>query len=101
MLARQTLYHSKDCGLRPAQANSFQDPCLQTNQDRTKWTGGMAQVSECLLCKVKALSSTPFPLKKKKKKERKKEKRMCQTDTGMVVHVCNPSKKKNAKIFSE
>jgi hypothetical protein len=26
---------------------------------------------------------------------------MCQTDTGMVVHVCNPSKKKNAKIFSE
>jgi hypothetical protein len=29
-----------------------------------KWTGGMAQVVECQLCKWKALSSNPNPTKK-------------------------------------
>jgi hypothetical protein len=35
---------------------------------RAKWIGGMAQAVECLLCKVKALSSN-FSLTKKKKKK--------------------------------
>jgi hypothetical protein len=34
---------------------------------RAKWTGGMAQAVELLLCKHKALSSNPNPTKKKKK----------------------------------
>jgi hypothetical protein len=33
-----------------------------------KWTGGVAHVVECLLCKREALSSKPSPIKKKKKK---------------------------------
>jgi hypothetical protein len=32
---------------------------------RTKWTGSVAQVMECLLCKCKALSSNPSPTGKK------------------------------------
>jgi hypothetical protein len=34
----------------------------------TKWTGGMAQVIEHLLCQCEALSSNPNPRKKEKKK---------------------------------
>jgi hypothetical protein len=33
---------------------------------REKWTGGMVQVVEHLLCKCKALSSNPTPAKNKK-----------------------------------
>jgi hypothetical protein len=33
-------------------------------------TGGMAQVVEHLLCKCKALNSTPSPIKEKKKKRK-------------------------------
>jgi Zn ribbon nucleic-acid-binding protein len=36
-----------------------------------KWTEGVAQVVECLLCKYKALSSNSSSIKKKKKKNRK------------------------------
>jgi hypothetical protein len=32
-----------------------------------KWTGGVAQVVECLVCKYEVLSSNPSPTKKKKK----------------------------------
>jgi hypothetical protein len=39
-------------------------------------TGGVIQVIECLLCKLKALSSKPSPTKKKKKKKRER-KRVC------------------------
>jgi hypothetical protein len=31
-----------------------------------KWTGGLAQAVECLLCKHKTMSSNPSPQKKKK-----------------------------------
>jgi hypothetical protein len=34
---------------------------------RTRWTGGVVQAIEHLLCKCKALSSNPSPAKKKKK----------------------------------
>jgi hypothetical protein len=34
---------------------------------RAKWTGGMAQAVELLLCKYEVLSSNPRPIKKKKK----------------------------------
>jgi hypothetical protein len=34
---------------------------------KAKWTGGVAQVLEHLLCKHKALSLNPSPIKKKKK----------------------------------
>jgi hypothetical protein len=36
---------------------------------RAKWTGGVAQAIELLLCKCKTLSSNPSPSKKKKKKK--------------------------------
>jgi hypothetical protein len=36
---------------------------------RAKWTGGVAQVVECMLCKHRALSTNPSPTKKKKKKK--------------------------------
>jgi hypothetical protein len=32
---------------------------------RAKWTGGVAQAVECLLCKREALVQTPVPLPKK------------------------------------
>jgi hypothetical protein len=35
---------------------------------RAKWTGGVTQAVEHLLCKHKTLSSNPSPTKKKKKK---------------------------------
>jgi hypothetical protein len=35
---------------------------------RAKWTGGVAQAVECLLCKHKALNSNPVPPKKEEKK---------------------------------
>jgi hypothetical protein len=43
--------------LRPAQANSSQDPISKIT--REKWTGGVAQAVEYLYCKHKALSSNP------------------------------------------
>jgi hypothetical protein len=33
--------------------------------NRAKWTGGVAQAKECLVCELKALSSNPSPTKKK------------------------------------
>jgi hypothetical protein len=40
---------------------------------RAKWTGSVAQVIECLLCKCEALSSNPSLTKKKKKRKKKKK----------------------------
>jgi hypothetical protein len=42
---------------------------------RAKWTGGVAQIVECLFCKHKVLNSTPIPTKKKKKKRKRERKR--------------------------
>jgi hypothetical protein len=50
-------------GSRPAQANSLWDTI--SNITRAKWTGGVAQGVECLLCKHKALSSNLIPTRKK------------------------------------
>jgi hypothetical protein len=50
--------------LRPAQANSSQDPISKIT--REKWTGGVAHTIECLLCMHKALSSNPSLTKTKK-----------------------------------
>jgi hypothetical protein len=58
--------------LRPAGVNNSQDHIPKIT--RAKWTGGVAQVVESLLCKCKALSSNSS-LIKKKKKERKKGRR--------------------------
>jgi hypothetical protein len=46
-------------GLRPAHANIFQDPISKIT--RAKWTGGVAQLVEYLLCKCEALSSNSSP----------------------------------------
>jgi hypothetical protein len=48
-------WDGKSHGSRPGWANSLGD--LMSKIIRTKWTGGMAQVVEYLLCKHKALSS--------------------------------------------
>jgi hypothetical protein len=42
--------------------NSLTDLIFKTT--RTKWTGGVAQEVECLLCKYEALSSNPHEKKK-------------------------------------
>jgi hypothetical protein len=50
-----------------------QDPISKIT--RVKWTGGVAQVIEHLLCKCKVLRSNSSPFKKKdRKKEREREK---------------------------
>jgi hypothetical protein len=41
--------------LRPAWANCSQDSISKIT--KVKWTGGVAQAIECLLCKCEALSS--------------------------------------------
>jgi hypothetical protein len=46
-------------------ANSSRDP--NSKITRAKWTGGVAQVVEHLLCKSKARNSKPSATKKKKK----------------------------------
>jgi hypothetical protein len=43
--------------LEVSQRNRLQDPI--SNTISTKWTGGVAQVVEHLLCKCEALSSNP------------------------------------------
>jgi hypothetical protein len=50
-------------GSRPAQVNNFQDPIFKIT--RAKWTEGVIQTVECLLCKSEALSSNPRPATKK------------------------------------
>jgi hypothetical protein len=54
-------------------ANNSQDPISKIT--RAKWTGGLAQAVEHLLCKCKALSSNPVPSKKKKKKKKRESER--------------------------
>jgi hypothetical protein len=49
--------------LRPAKANSSED-AISIKTTRAKTTGGVAQAVECLLCKLKVLSSNPSPTKK-------------------------------------
>jgi hypothetical protein len=44
--------------------NSPQDPISKIT--KAKWTGGVTQAVESLLCKCKALSSNPILTKKKK-----------------------------------
>jgi hypothetical protein len=44
---------------------------------RTKWTGGVAQAADCLLCKCETLSSNPSPTKKKQNKENIKNTFIC------------------------
>jgi hypothetical protein len=52
--------------LRPDWANSSQDPISKIA--RAKWTGGVAQGVEHLLCKYEALSSNTGATKNKNKK---------------------------------
>jgi hypothetical protein len=40
---------------------------LSKKKIKAIWTGGVAQVIECLLCKYKALRSNPSPTKKRRK----------------------------------
>jgi hypothetical protein len=42
---------------------------LETPISKAKWTGGVAQMVECLLCELKTLSSNPTATKKEKKKK--------------------------------
>jgi hypothetical protein len=56
--------------LRPAQTKSSGDPISKTT--RTKWTGGVAQAAEYLLCKCEALSSEPNPNHHPPSKKRKR-----------------------------
>jgi hypothetical protein len=55
------------------QANSLQDPISKIT--RAKWTAGVAQAVEHLLCKCKALSSNHIPPKEGRKKGRKEGKK--------------------------
>jgi hypothetical protein len=56
----------EDRGSRPAQAKSSQDPPI-SKITREKWTRGLAQVVEHLVCKCKAQSSNSCPNKTNKK----------------------------------
>jgi hypothetical protein len=53
-------------GVEPALValNQIMDGAI-SKTTRAKWTGGVAQVVEGLLCKHKALSSNPSPTKNK------------------------------------
>jgi hypothetical protein len=53
--------HQEDCGLKPAQANSLQDPIWKNTSQQQGWWSG----SRCRPC-----VQTPVP--QKRKKERKK-----------------------------
>jgi hypothetical protein len=55
-------WDQENCTSRPAQANSLQDSIFK--RTRAKWTGGVTQAVENLLCKHKALISKPSPTKK-------------------------------------
>jgi hypothetical protein len=57
---------------RPAWTNNSQDPVSKIT--RAKWTGGVAQVLECPLCKCEALSSNRSSEKKKKNPEEREYK---------------------------
>jgi hypothetical protein len=59
-------WDQEDQGSRPAWADSSRDPI--SNITRAKWTGGVAQAAEYLLCKCEALSSNSSPNKTKQKK---------------------------------
>jgi hypothetical protein len=50
---------------RPAPANSWRNSISKIT--RAKWTGGVAQAVEHLLCKPEVLSSNSSPRKRKKK----------------------------------
>jgi hypothetical protein len=54
----------EDYGLSPARVNSSGDSFSKTI--KAKWTGGVAQIVEHLLCKGKALNSNHSPIKTKK-----------------------------------
>jgi hypothetical protein len=41
---------------------------FKTPNSRAKWTGGMTQMVEHLLCKYEALTSNPSPTKKRENK---------------------------------
>jgi hypothetical protein len=56
-----------EIGRMALQAKSTQDPISKIT--RAKWTGGVAQVAEHLLCKHKALNSNYKSHQKKKKKK--------------------------------
>jgi hypothetical protein len=60
---------SEDHSLRPAQANSFQDPIFKITL--TKGTGGVAQGVEHMLYKHKALNPNPSPNPSQKKSTKK------------------------------
>jgi hypothetical protein len=57
-------WDQEDYGLRSAWANSSQDSIFKITG--AKWTGGVAQAVELLLCKHKALSSKLQSHQKKK-----------------------------------
>jgi hypothetical protein len=58
--------------LRPEQEKQFLKP-PSPKITREKWTGGLAQAIEILLCKCKACSSNSSSIKKKKKKKKRKK----------------------------
>jgi hypothetical protein len=67
--------------LRPAGANSSWDPI--SKMTRAKWTEGVAQAVEHLLCKDEALSSNPNPPSPAQKKD--------FLSGVLVAHTYNPS----------
>jgi hypothetical protein len=78
---------------RPPQANSSWDPISQ--KTRVKWTGGMAQAVEYLLCKCKVLRSNPSQTKKKKKRKKESYKDpepmntwSCRPGTSPLTSLC-------------
>jgi hypothetical protein len=54
----------EDHSLRPAWENSSRDSISKIS--RAKWTGGVAQMVECLLCQWETLSTNSSPAKKKR-----------------------------------
>jgi hypothetical protein len=61
-------WDQEDHSSSPAQANSSWD--ITSKLTRAKWSEGVAQMVEHLLCKNEALNSNPSPTKKKKKKKK-------------------------------
>jgi hypothetical protein len=57
----------EDHSLRSAWASSSQDPIYKIT--KPKWTGGMAQAIEHLLCKCEDKNLNPSPTKKKQNKK--------------------------------
>jgi hypothetical protein len=81
----------EDCGSKPAQANSLQDPILKKKSQ--KRAGGVAQVVEHLPTKCEALNSNPIT-KKHIKPRTNRENTANTFENPLCLQSYSPSKEK-------